>query len=65
MSQLMKSEEAEKMLGLKPNTLRTWRSRKTPGQPPYVRIGPSAVRYDPEALLDYIDSRTVSPRSDH
>lgn len=60
MTQLMKSDEAEKMLGLKPYTLRTWRSRNTPHQPPYVMVGPTAVRYNPEALLDYIDARTVS-----
>lgn len=56
--QLVPSKTAEKILGLAPNTLRTMRSRRTPNQPPFVRIG-GAVRYDLRVLPVWIEQQTV------
>ena len=57
--QLVHSETAEKILKLKHNTLRTMRSRRTPGQPPYVVIGARAIRYDVAELQKYLERQTV------
>ena len=56
---LIDEHEAARMLGLSVKTLRRWRWA---GRPPhFFKIG-SAVRYDPEALLDFIEMwRSAGP----
>ena len=39
-------------------TLRTWRCRRT--GPPFVKIGPRAIRYSWQAVLEYCKRNTVS-----
>lgn len=46
-------------LGMKPGTLRSWRSRGL--GPPYTKIG-GRVRYDPADLEIYKGARHVQPR---
>jgi predicted site-specific integrase-resolvase len=51
--------EAER-LGVSVRTLQQW--RRTGDGPPYVKMG-SAVRYNPEAVDDWIVARTVTSTS--
>lgn len=54
---LLTETEAANRLGLKPGTLRTWRSTGKPGQPEFVRIG-RAVRYRASDLDGFMSSLT-------
>ncbi len=58
---LINEVQAARMLGLSVKTLRRWRWAGKP--PSFVKIG-SAVRYDPEVLLDLIDAGRRSSTSD-
>lgn len=51
---LLTTEQAASLLGLKPSTLETWRSRG--GGPPFVRVGKRAARYRVEDLHAYIEA---------
>lgn len=55
---LLTTEQAASLLGLKPSTLETWRSRG--GGPPFVRIGKRAARYSLEDLDAYIEARRAT-----
>jgi len=53
---LIDEKEAAQSLGLRVSTLQRWRWA---GEgPPYVKFG-RAVRYDPEALREWIAANTV------
>ena len=39
-------------------TLRTWRCRRT--GPPFVKIGPRAVRYSWKAVLEHCERNTIT-----
>ena len=58
---LIDEHEAARMLGLSVKTLRRWRWAGR--QPHFYKIG-SAVRYDPEALLDFIAASRRNSTSD-
>ena len=57
--ELLTAAQAAKYLGVKVGTMSVWRYRK--GGPAFVKIG-GAVRYRPEDLDAYIESRVVRPR---
>lgn len=58
---LMSETEAAHRLGLRPGTLRTWRSAGKVGQPPFVRIG-RQVRYRASDLADYMAALSAGER---
>jgi excisionase family DNA binding protein len=49
---------AAEYLGLSPLTLRRYVSRRLV---PYLKLGPSAVRFTPEDLDHWLESRKVNP----
>ena len=55
--ELLDQTQAAKLLGLEPNTLMAWRSRKLPG-PAYIKVG-GRVKYDVRDLLAYLESRKI------
>ena len=55
---LIKQKEAAECLGLSEATLE--RDRWRGGDIPFVRVGPRAIRYDPEQLDEYIKNRTIN-----
>jgi predicted DNA-binding transcriptional regulator AlpA len=58
MAKLMTDVEVGEMLGLTPQTLRTWRSD---GQGPrFAKLG-GAVRYDEADVREWIEKRKVEP----
>lgn len=58
---LVSTAEAASRLGLAEITLRLWRWRDNPHQPPYIKTGSRAVRYDVAALDAWRASRTHKP----
>lgn len=54
---LLSAREAAELLGLREGTLAAWRSRRTEGQPPAVRVGKRSVRYREAALREWIAAR--------
>jgi predicted DNA-binding transcriptional regulator AlpA len=60
---LISTADAAARIGMAEITLRLWRWRDNPHQPPYVRIGPHRVRYDVAALDKWLESRTHQPGS--
>ena len=56
--QLLDNEEAARVLGCTPGTLRVWVSRR---RIPFVRIG-RLVRFDPDALENFIQENSVEPQ---
>ena len=57
--ELLNQNEAAEFLGLTPNTLMAWRSRKLPG-PAWIKVG-GRVKYDVRDLLAYLESRKIHP----
>jgi hypothetical protein len=55
---LVGEEEAARILGLAVQTLRNWRTARK--GPTYCKISRS-VRYKVEDLLDYIESKKITP----
>lgn len=55
---LSESEVAD-LVGLRPKTLRNWRSSKLAG-PAFIKLGPKRVRYPREAVEAWLTSRTVT-----
>jgi predicted DNA-binding transcriptional regulator AlpA len=55
---LLKDIEAAEELNLSRYTLRIWRSQGR--GPEYVKLG-RVVRYKPEALREYLETRSVRP----
>jgi Helix-turn-helix domain len=61
---LLTTEEAAKVLGLRPRTLRWWRTRNHRAGPDFIKIGDNRrrkghVRYSLEALQRYIRAGLV------
>lgn len=52
-NELLTTDEAARLLAMKPQTLRKWRVDGT--GPKYVRVGARAVRYTRRALNAYIE----------
>jgi len=57
---LISTADAAARIGLAEITLRLWRWRDNPAQPPYVKCG-SRVRYRARDLDQWITSRTHKP----
>ena len=53
--ELLNQKEAAAFVGLKPDTLQSWRSRKKPG-PVWIKTG-GRVKYDVRDLLAYLESQ--------
>ena len=60
--QLITTADAAARIGLAEITLRLWRWRDNPAQPPYVKCG-RRVRYRAADLDKWITSRTYTPGS--
>lgn len=61
---LLDSHEAAAFLGVGYDALRAWRSRKSPGSRPFIRLGdgPCApVRYRRSELVAYLERQTTFP----
>lgn len=58
---LVTTAEAASRTGLAEITLRVWRWKNNPHQPPYVRVGVRGVRYDVAALDEWLAARTHKP----
>ena len=58
---LITTAEAATRIGFAEITLRLWRWRDNPHQPPFVRIGSRGVRYDVAALDKWLETRTHKP----
>jgi len=61
-NQLLKTEEAAKLLGLSPNTLEVWRCNGT--SPQYIKKGSRFVRYRVSDLLTWINDGVTSSTSE-
>jgi hypothetical protein len=55
--ELLDTRKAAAYLGLAAVTLRQWRWRDAPGQPPFLRVGTRAIRYRRRALADWAIAR--------
>ena len=55
---LLNEQEAAKLLGVTIAALQKWRQKKR--GPTYIKISPRCVRYSPQAIEDFIDSKTVT-----
>jgi len=55
---LLTDKDAAKVLGVAPGTLRNWRPQGR--GPAWVCVG-DAIRYSPQAIRDYIETRTRRP----
>lgn len=51
-AQLLREEEAARLLGCRPRTLKSWRAQGL--GPPFVRISRRFVRYRPSDLLHWV-----------
>jgi hypothetical protein len=58
---LIDTTAAAARIGMAPITLRIWRWRDNPHQPPYVRVGSRGIRYDVAALDAWQAARTHKP----
>jgi predicted DNA-binding transcriptional regulator AlpA len=60
---LISTAAAAARIGVAEITMRLWRWRDNPHQPPYVRVGARGVRYEVGALDAWLASRTHKPGS--
>ena len=58
---LMSTAEAAARIGVAEITMRLWRWRDNPQQPPYVRVGTRGVKYRAADLESYLARRTYTP----
>ena len=58
MSQLLDTSEAAEFLGLAPTTMEHWRLVRK--GPPFVRVGPRAIRYRRADLEEWLSEQLVS-----
>ena len=59
---LIDTRAAAEILGVSHWTLRAWRTQTSnPLHPPFVRVGPKAVRYSRAALVRWAESRECQP----
>lgn len=56
---LFTEKQAAGVLNVQPGTLRTWRSKGTPGQPRFVKINGRSIRYRSSDLAEYMRGLTV------
>ncbi len=56
--QLMTDVQVAELTGLKIQTLANWRCRRV--GPPFVRLGNRTVRYNREAILEWIEESTIN-----
>ncbi len=56
---LLTPAEASFILKMKPRTLENWRGRRSDG-PPYIRLSHQIVRYDRQALMNWLAARTAT-----
>ena len=56
---LLRDVEAADRLGLRPITLRVWRSQGK--GPDYTRLGSRSIRYSEENLTKFVEENTVRP----
>ena len=54
---LLNTEEAATLLGISRHTLEDWRWKRL--GPPWIRISKSCVRYDLDALREWLSKHTV------
>lgn len=59
MKNLLPDTEAARLLGLKTQTLRNWRSMNQ--GPPYMVLGKRSIRYNPDDLMAFANARKVQP----
>jgi hypothetical protein len=59
LQKLLTPEEAGQIIGIRPETLRQWRTRRKKGLR-FMREG-RVIRYRPEDVREFIDSRVVDP----
>jgi len=60
---LLDERQVARMIGMSIGSLRRWR---LVGQgPPFIRVGRRGVRYKPEDLASWLDSRPVGGAVDH
>ena len=57
--EMLTTQEAAAVLGIRPQTLHLWRSAGREPQPPYIKIGGRLVRYRRRDLEAYLDHQTV------
>lgn len=60
---LISTADAARRIGVAEITMRLWRWRDNPHQPPYVRVGARGVRYSAVALDSWMKNRTHKPGS--
>ena len=58
---LLSTTEAAARIGVAEITMRLWRWRDNPHQPPYVKVGANRVRYRASALDAWLEHRTHKP----
>jgi predicted DNA-binding transcriptional regulator AlpA len=58
---LIDTTDAAARIGVAEITMRLWRWRDNPHQPPYVRVGARGIRYSPAALDTWKKKRTHNP----
>ena len=58
MAKMLTETEVGEMLGMSPDTLRTWRARGK--GPPFAKLE-GGVRYDEAAVKAWVEERTVDP----
>lgn len=54
--------EVAEIIGVDPQLLADWRHRKV--GPPYVKLGHRTVRYNPESVSRWLDSRQLAAGGD-
>jgi predicted DNA-binding transcriptional regulator AlpA len=55
----LNTAEAAEMLGIRPSTLRGWKSRRI--GPPFIQLSPRCVRYAESDIREYANERRVVP----
>jgi predicted DNA-binding transcriptional regulator AlpA len=58
MSPLLTNDQASELLGISPQTLHTWRSKKR--GPTYIKVG-SLIKYRPSDIEAFLREREVKP----
>ncbi len=61
MTKLISYKEAAARLDVPVNTLRVWVNRK---RIPYIRLGKRTVKFDPDALMEWVNAGRIEPSND-
>jgi len=56
---LLDETQAATVLGVRPQTLRLWRSARRPG-PPWIKLGLRSVRYRVRDLVEFLEQSRVA-----